>query len=81
LSYKENSGFERTACLHQIMLSTGKYNATESFEMLKVAFGDQTVRRIQVFELFSKFRSGVTSVEVAEHLGCPLTSRTDESVD
>jgi len=48
--------------------------------MLKVAFGKQTLRRMQVFEWFSKFRSGVT-LQLLKHPGCPLTRRTDENVD
>jgi hypothetical protein len=41
-------------------------NGTETFKMLKVTFGDLTVGRTQVFEWFSKFKSGATSVEDAE---------------
>jgi hypothetical protein len=49
--------------------------------MLKVAFGEETGGKTQVFECFSKFRSSVTVVEDVECLGCPLTSKTDERVD
>jgi hypothetical protein len=66
--------------MHQILLYTGKYNSAESCEMLKVAFGKQTLRRMQVFEWFSKFRIGVT-LQLLKHPGCPLTRRTDENVD
>lgn len=40
-------------------------NATETFEMLKVAFGEQAIGRTQVFEWSCRFRSGVTSAEDA----------------
>jgi hypothetical protein len=39
-------------------------NATETFEMLKVGFGDQTMRRNQTFEWLSKFKSSVTCAEM-----------------
>jgi hypothetical protein len=37
--------------------------------MLTVAFGEQTVRRMHVFEWLSKFEVSVASVEEAEGLG------------
>lgn len=46
--------------------------------MLEVVFEEQGVERTEVFEWCLKFRS---SVEDAEHLGCPLMSRIDEYVD
>jgi hypothetical protein len=49
--------------------------------MLKIAFGEQTARRTQACEWFSKFKSGVTSVEGTKHSGCPSTSNTDENMD
>jgi hypothetical protein len=49
--------------------------------MLKVAFGEQTMGRTQVFECFSKPKSCVTCVENDECSGCPSASRTDENMD
>jgi hypothetical protein len=46
--------------------------------MLEVVFEEQGVERTEVFEWFLEFKS---SAEDAEHLGCPLMSRTDEYVD
>jgi hypothetical protein len=46
--------------------------------MLEVIFEQQGVERTEVFEWFLEFKS---SAEDAEHLGCPLMSRTDEYVD
>jgi hypothetical protein len=48
--------------------------------MLKVAFGEETMGKTQVFEYYSKLRSSVT-VENVECLGCSLTSKTDENMD
>jgi hypothetical protein len=42
----------------------------ETSEMMQVAFGEQTVGMTQVCEWFSKFKSNVTAVEDAQHLGC-----------
>jgi len=44
-------------------------NTTEIFEVMKVAFGEQTVGRSQVFEWFSKFRNGVMYAEDTEYHG------------
>ena len=43
----------------------GKY-AVKTFEMLEVAFDELTMGRRRVFEWFSKFKSGRTSVEGVE---------------
>jgi hypothetical protein len=39
LSSLEKGRLEKTACLHQHLLSTGK-NTMEAFKVLKVAFGE-----------------------------------------
>jgi hypothetical protein len=46
-------------------------NAIGTFKILDVAFGEQIMARTQVFECFSKFNSGVTAVDEAEHSGRP----------
>jgi hypothetical protein len=48
--------------------------------MLKLVFEKERMSRIQRFEWFLKFKSEMTSVEDAEYLGCPPTSKTDENV-
>jgi hypothetical protein len=63
-----------------LLLSPGK-NATESVTVLEAAFLEQTVGRTPGLKLFSKFRSGVTSVDVAIHLGHPSLRRTDGNVN
>jgi hypothetical protein len=42
-------------------------------KILKVTFREH-IRRTQVFELFSKFKSSLTSSEGVDCLGCPLMS-------
>jgi hypothetical protein len=43
--------------------------------MLKVASVEQTPGKRQVFQWFSKIRSGVTTAEVAKHLGHQSTKQ------
>ena len=50
-------------CRMMFVFKMGK-DGRETFKMLKVTFGEHTVERTQVLECFSKFRSGVTSVEM-----------------
>jgi hypothetical protein len=47
---------------------------------LKLAYGEETLSRIQTFELFSKFKSGMIYVEDTKLSGCPHTSKMDENV-
>jgi len=53
-------------------------NATKTFELLKVAFGEQTVG---TFYSLSEVKAGWYHVEDAEYLVCPSASRTNENVD
>jgi len=53
-------------------------NATETFELLKVAFGEQTVGS---FYYFSEVKAVWYHIEDAEYLVCPSASGTDENVD
>jgi len=46
-------------------------NSTATIKILKLASGEQTVGKIQVFECFSMLKSGVSSVEDAECLDIP----------
>jgi hypothetical protein len=50
---------EQYTCI-EFCLKLGK-NATETFKMLIVAFGEQLMQTTQVFMRFSKFKSSVTS--------------------
>lgn len=68
---------KQCVCL-KVCLKMGE-NVTEICEVLKVALGEQTVGRTQVFAWFSKLLK--TSVEDTEHPGHLLMSKTDEDVD
>jgi hypothetical protein len=48
---------------------------------LEACFGEQTMGRTQVSEWFSKFKSGATSTEDAEHSRHPSMSKADKNVD
>lgn len=45
-------------------LMIGK-NATETSEKLRLAFGEETMSSIQTFDRFSKFRSGVSPINLS----------------
>jgi predicted transcriptional regulator len=55
--------------------------ASETYEMLKTAFGDNAMGRTQAFEWFSRFKRGETSVEDSERSGRPSTCRTEKNVE
>jgi hypothetical protein len=59
----KNGRFQKTMCVHQVLLQTGK-NCHRNSEMLKLATGDETMSRTQTSDWFSKFKSEVTSVDV-----------------
>jgi hypothetical protein len=47
----------------------------ETFKMLKVYFGEQTMGKTQVFGWFSIFKKRMTSAEDAKCSICPSTSK------
>lgn len=51
----------------------------EAFDVSSVAFGEQIVVIIHIFEWFLKFRSSVASTGYADGSGRPSTSRTGEN--
>jgi histone-lysine N-methyltransferase SETMAR len=55
--------------------------ASETYEILKTAFGDIAMGRTQTFEWFSRFKRGETSIEDSLRSGRPPTGRTDENVE
>jgi vacuolar-type H+-ATPase catalytic subunit A/Vma1 len=61
--------------LWEILLQLGK-TASETHEMLKRAFGDNAMGRTQIFQWFSRFKRGETSVEDSECSG-----RIDENME
>ena len=55
--------------------------ATECYEMVKTAFGEQGMRRSQTFQWFSRFKAGRTSTEDDERSGRPVSSLTPEMIE
>ncbi|KAL4088708.1 hypothetical protein QTP88_023792 [Uroleucon formosanum] len=51
--------------------------ATETYQMLLLAYGDETMSRARVFEWFKRFKEGRTTVESDER---PSTSRNEEMI-
>ncbi|XP_026819545.1 protein GVQW3-like [Rhopalosiphum maidis] len=54
--------------------------ATETYQMLLLAYGDETMSRARVFEWFKRFKEGRTTVKSDEREGRPSTSRNEEMI-
>jgi len=54
--------------------------ATETYQLLQQAFGEDAMGRTQVFDWFSRFTEGRTSVENDSRLGRQSTSRNEEMI-
>jgi hypothetical protein len=61
----------------RICVKIGK-SVTETFEMVKIAFGEEAMCRTQTYEWWKRFKEGRTSV-VDPRLGRPSTSKTDDN--
>ena len=70
---------EQRAC-NKFCFKLGK-SATEYYEMLKTAFGEQAMSRSQTFQWFSRFKAGRTSTEDDESSGRPVSSSTPEMIE
>jgi len=55
-------------------------NGTQTFEMLKKAFGDETLSRATVFDWHRLFKEGRELVEDDYRSARPTTSSNDENV-
>ena len=53
---------------------------TETFEMIKGAYLDNSLSRCRVFEWHKKFKDGCESVEDEPHPGRPQTARNDTKI-
>lgn len=62
VTHLKNGTLEKTMCLHQILCYPVEKCYT-NFQTLKVAFGEQIIGRMQVFEWFSTLKRAVTSAE------------------
>ena len=70
---------EQRACI-KFCFKLGK-TATECYEILKTAFGEQTMDRSQTFQWFFLFKAGRTSIDDDEHSGRPVSSSTPEMIE
>ena len=70
---------EQRACI-KFCFKLGK-TATECYEMLKTAFGEQAMGRSQTFQWFSQFKAGRTSTDDDESSGRPVSSSTPEMIE
>lgn len=53
---------------------------TETYEMMKTAFGDEAMSRARVFEWFRRFKEGRQSVDSDPRSGRPSTSRNEDKI-
>ena len=75
----EMTDFRERACI-KFCLKLGK-TATECYEMLKTAFGEQATGHSQTLQWFSWFKAGKTSIDDDERSGRPVSSSTPEMID
>jgi len=55
--------------------------ATECYEMLKTAFGEQAMGHLQTFQWFSRFKAGRTSIDDDERSCRPVPSSAPEMIE
>ena len=55
-------------------------SVTETFEMLKIAFGKEAMCRTQTYYWWKRFKEGRNSVDDDPRSGRPSTSKTDDNV-
>jgi len=70
---------EQSACIN-FYFKLGK-TATECYEMLKTAFGEQAMGHSQTFQWFSRFKAGRTSIDDDERSDQPVSSSTPEMIE
>jgi hypothetical protein len=56
-------------------------SATETLEMLRVAFGKHSLSRAAAFEWYSRFKVSCISVDDDERSGRPCTCKMTENVE
>ena len=69
---------EQCICI-KFCFKIGK-TATEMYQLLQQAYGEDAMGRTQVFDWFRRFKEGITSIESNPHLGRPSTSRNEEMI-
>jgi len=70
---------EQSTCM-RFCFKLGK-TATECYEMLTTAFGEQAVGHSQTFQWFSRFKAGRNSTDDDERSGRPVSSSTPEMIE
>jgi hypothetical protein len=58
-----------------------KETATETFDLLRQAYGENTLSKARVFELHKRFSEGREDVEGDEPPGRPVKIETDENME
>ena len=76
---KKMSVFHEQRICVKFCVKNGK-SVTETFEMLKIAFGEEAMCRTQTYEWWKRFKEGRTSVDDDPRSGRPSTSKTDDNV-
>jgi hypothetical protein len=76
--FRWNSGREGAACLHQAF-KLGK-SAAKTHQMIKQAFGDDSLSQTQNCDWFNRFKNGQTSVDDDEHSGRPFSILMELSI-
>ena len=69
---------EQRICIN-FCFKLGK-TGTETYEMIKTAFGDEAMSRAEVFAWFRRFKEGRQSVNSNPRSGRPSTSRNEEKI-
>jgi len=70
---------EQRVCI-KFCMRLGKMGS-ETFEMLKQAFGDSCMSRSRTFEWFGRFKNGRTSSAIDDRSGRPSTATTPSEVE
>jgi len=70
---------EQRACI-KFCFKLGK-TATECYEMLKTAFGEEAMGHSQTFQWFSRFKAGRTSIDNDERSGRQVSSSMPEMIE
>ena len=73
------SVFHQQQICVKFCVKIGKY-VTETFEILKIAFGEEAMCRTHTYERWKRFKEGRTSVDDDPRSGRPSTSKTDDNV-
>jgi len=75
--FSRNETFKRTVLVHRVLLWSIQAIA-ETYKVLWLVFGKETISRTQAFEWFSKFINGLTSLHNTQCSVCPATHKVDD---